>query len=296
MNQETMTRPVPFFAARSASVPSLAFAMISLPGCVTIDHTTAMPTQVAAQGLVVERGLPAKMPEQSTPVPGTQLVLVPPENAAGMLVPVPFVADIAASAYHKHEAFGLARHFGMLGIYDIVQRTMTGSPLMKGGSGKVAMYPVAYLMACTDDRYRIALAARIEQAPWTGRYMAHLPTNYNDRELSAASPATIATMRQELGDAAATLRQLIERDAAGTLSTMRYRADVGSLQLACARVAGLVTANLMLARDAEVVEDAPDHIVLRIAGDLKQTGPSGGMLYGVHYLRKDQLHALKRKP
>lgn len=283
------------YRSMRAGVPALALAVLSLPACTTIEHGAAMPAEVGAQGIVVQRGLPATMPDQSAPVPGTQLVLIPAENAAGMLVPVPFVADLASNAYHQHEAAGLARHYGTLDVFGIVQRAMAGSPLLKGGDGKIAMHPVAYLSACTDERYRIALAGRIEKDKWVGRYVAHLPTAWSEKELTAAAPATIATMQREFGDAAATLRNLLERDAAGAMS-VQYRADVGSLQLACARVAGLVSANLLLARDAEVLEDAPDYIVLRVAGDLHQTGPSGGLMYGVHYLRKDGLHTLKRKP
>ncbi len=261
-----------------------------------MEHSTSMPPDVASQGLVVKRALPGTMPDQSTPVPGTQLVLIPRENAAGMLVPVPFVADLAASAYHQHEASGLARHYAALDVFGIVQRAMAGSAVMNGGAGRVGLYPVAYLMACSDDRYRVALAARVENEQWVGRYMAHLPTTWSESELTTASPATIAAMRQEFGDAAATLRQMIERDASGSLETVQYRADVGSLHLSCAKVAGLVSANLMLARDAGIIDDTPDHIVLRVAGDLKQSGPSGGLMYGVHHLRKDQLHTLRRKP
>lgn len=52
----------------------------------------------------------------------------------------------------------------------------------------------------------------------------------------------------------------------------------------------------MLARGASVVEDDADHVVVRITGDISQTGPSGGLMYGLHYLRRDQLHTLKKNP
>lgn len=99
-------------------------------------------------------------------------------------------------------------------------------------------------------------------------------------------------MKRELEVAAVILRRLIDSDAAGDFKAAQYHADVGSLHLACAKVAGLVSANLLLARNAEVVEDDTEHVVVRIAGDLSQTGPSGGLMYGLHYLRKDQLHTL----
>lgn len=278
---------------RPACVATLSAVFLS--GCMTMQHNAPMPAGVKAQGLALKRALPQKMAEQSAPLADSQLVLVPGENAAGMLVPIPFVSDIATGAYNKYAASGLARHYGALDVFDIVQHAMAGSPLFKQGDGKTALYPVAYLSECTDGQYRISLAGRIEQDPWVGRYVAHLPTTYSTAEVQAATPATMAQMRQELAAAAAVLRQLIERDADGTLTTPQYRADLGSLHLACAKVAGLVSANLLLARDAEVVEDAADHIIVRIAGDLGQSGPSGGLMYGLHYLRKQDLHTLNRK-
>ncbi len=271
-------------------------AALMLSGCVSVQHSAPMPDTVREQGLLLKRELPGKMPDQSAPVTGSQLVLIPSENAAGMLVPIPFVSDLATGAYNKYQASGLGKHYGALDVFDIVQRAMADSPLLKQGNGKISMYPIVYLAECTDGQYRLSLAGRIEQAPWIGRYVAHLPATYSEAELSAATPATLASMRRELESAAVTLRRLIESDAAGNFTAAQYHADVGSLHLACAKVAGLVSANLLLARNAEVVEDDSEHVVVRIAGDLSQTGPSGGLMYGLHYLRKDQLHTLHKQP
>lgn len=254
-----------------------------------------MPSDVSTQGLVLKRALPAQMPDQSAPVTGSQLVLIPSENAAGIVVPIPFVSDIATGAYNKYQASGLGKHYGTLDVFDIVQRAMADSPLLRNGGGKISMYPIVYLAECTDGQYRLSLAGRIESGGWVGRYVAHLPSTYSDAELATAAAATITTMKQELSSAALTLRRLIESDATGLYGTAHYRADLGSLHLACARLAGLVSANLMLARGAEVVEEDAEHVVVRIAGDLSQTGPSGGLMYGLHYLRKDQLHTFNKK-
>jgi len=35
---------------------------------------------------------------------------------------------------------------------------------------------------------------------------------------------------------------------------------------------------------------------VRAGGDLRQSGPSGGLMFGLHYLRKDQLHTFRRNP
>jgi hypothetical protein len=44
-----------------------------------------------------------------------------------------------------------------------------------------------------------------------------------------------------------------------------------------------------------VLEDGADHVIVRVAGDASRSGPSGGVWYGVDYLRKDQLHIFTRK-
>ncbi|SHN05910.1 hypothetical protein SAMN05192549_10499 [Duganella sacchari] len=267
-----------------------------LSACSAVRHGMPMPPEVSAKGLVLKRALPEQMPEQSAPVPGSQLVLVPSENAAGMLVPIPFVSELAIGAYNQSQASGLGKHYAALDVFGIVQGTMADSPLLRNGGSKISLYPIVYLAECSDGQYRLSLAGRIESGGWVGRYVAHLPTTYGDTELAAAAPSTITTMQRELQAAALTLRQLIESDARGDFGKAQYRADLGSLHLACARVGGLVSADLMLARDAEVVEEDAGHVVVRIAGDLSQAGPSGGLMYGLHYLRKQQLHTFKKKP
>lgn len=273
----------------------LASAILALSGCVTVNQDAPMPAEIRAQGLQLERGLPKALPGDSKVIAGSQLVLVPTESAAGLFVPVPFVSDVVASAYHQHQATALASHYAAIDLFGIVQHAWEGSALLKEGPGAHSLYPVGYLVACADQQYRLALAGRIEQGTWTGRYVVHLPTAYREDALAAAAPETLASIRREFGAAALIMRDLVERDASGALQESRYRADVGSLHLACARPAGLLAPEMLLARGAQVLEDAPDHIIVRIGGDLRQSGPSGGLLYGVHYLRKDQLHTFQRK-
>lgn len=286
----------PFLFSRRSPGAVLALLAALASGCTSIQQSVSMPADVGARGLVLKRGFPGKLPSEAAPVAGSQLVLVPSESAAGLLVPIPFVTEMATGAYHRYEASGLARHLGALDVFGIFERTMAGSPLFGQADGKVPVYPVAYLSDCTDGQYRISLAIRIEQEPWIGRYVAHLPITYSAAELAAAAPGTIAAMRHDVEEGAARLRELVERDAAGALQTARYRADVGSLHLACARVAGMLSANLLLARNAEVLEEDAAHVVIRVPGNLGETGPSGGLMYGVHYLRRDMLHTFDRKP
>lgn len=275
---------------------ALVVGVLAVAGCTTISPSTAMPADVRTQGLMLRHDMPSKLPEGSKRLAGSQLVLVPTDSAAGLVVPVPFVADIATNAYYTHEATTLAARYAGVDVFGLVQRTMASSALMHDGEGKNALFAVAYLVDCDDAVFRVALSGRVESGSWTGRYTVHLPTALSEKELAAGAPATIATLTRELGDAAVTLRSLLERDAADAFRTGMYRADVGSLHLNCGKVGGLVSPRLLLARGAEVLEDGSDHVVVRMAGDLAQSGPSGGLMYGVHYLRKDQVHTFNRKP
>lgn len=289
----TMTDRINLSALVGAS--GLLLAVLVLTGCSTIPQSTAMPVDVRDQGLVLKQALPAILPKESKPLASSQLVLVPTESAAGVVVPLPFVSDLVESGYHRYQASSFATRYASLDVFGLVRQALAGSPILKTGARTFPLLPVAYLVHCDDAVYRVALSGRIDAGAWTGRYTVHLPTALPDQELAAAAPATIAALRSELDAAAAILRHMLERDAAGTLGAGQYRADIGSMHLNCGKVAGLLSPSLVLARGAEVLEDGPDHIIVRIAGDLRQPGPAGGLMYGVHYLRKDQVHTFNRQ-
>jgi hypothetical protein len=58
--------------------------------------------------------------------------------------------------------------------------------------------------------------------------------------------------------------------------------------------AGLVSPMIVISRDAEVIQDSIDTVVVRMSGDMSNPGTSGGLFFGVHYFRKDQLHTFKK--
>jgi len=110
-----------------------------------------------------------------------------------------------------------------------------------------------------------------------------------------AKAEALATMRTEMAQAAITLRRLIEQDARSELTKPLYKADAGSMHLACSTLSGVVSAKSMQALNTDVVEDGSDYIVVRIAGELTESGPLGGLMFGLHYLRKDQLHTFRKR-
>ena len=279
--------------SRRAHLGALA-ALALLSACSGMRPDTAPPPHVLEHGVVLERSLPAELPAESAPFPGSQVVLISTDSAAGVLVPVPFVADAVLAAVHRQNARALGAVLHGLDPYRSMQQAMDGSPLLSADGKGVALRPLAYLVDCSDAQYRMALVARIDTPGWLGRYMTHLPVKLPRAALQSGQGDLAATLQQDMTQAARLLRAMLERDARGELNQVLYRADVGSYHLACSTISGVLSPKLMLARNAAVVEEGADHIVLRVTGDPSHSGPTGGLLYGLHYLRKDQLHTFNR--
>lgn len=273
------------------AVAVIAALACGLSGCVSLQTSTPFP---AGRHIALENKLPEDLPQHSSRFPGSEFVLIPQDSAVGMVVPVPFVTDAVLDSVHGREAGEMAKRFASIDPYTIVQQVMTGSSLLANGG--IATQPFAYMIDCKDERYRMALVARMRDQAWTGRYVVHLPSTYSRDDIATANPAVLARMGQELKDAASILRRMLERDAHGELTQPLYHADVGSFNLACSDVGGLLPATLLLSRNAAVVEEDEQHILIRGKGDMKQAGAAGGLLFGLHYLRKDQLHTFKRLP
>lgn len=269
--------------------------IVAVAGCASTHQSTAVPADVVQQGLVLERSLPKELPDESSPFPDSQFVLITTDNAAGMLVPVPFVAEAVIGALNTHQAGALARKYASVDPYAIVQAAMAGSSLLSPSGHGVVVHPLAYMIDCSDEHYRIALVARMQRGDWTGRYLVHLPTTYGRTALAQGKDDILVPLRAELVQSAATLRSLLEKDARGELTRTLYKADVGSMHLACSTVSAIISPKLMLAFNADVVEEGADYVIVRIAGDYTHSGPTGGLMFGLHYLRKDQLHTFKRR-
>lgn len=139
MTSDWQVRPVRVWAkgkaARRAGRGACAVlaGVLALSGCVTVNQDAPMPQEIGAQGIVIEHGLPKSLPEDSKGIPGSQLVLVPTESAAGLFVPLPFVSEVVTDAYHRYEASTLATHYAAIDLYGAVRGALEGSALLKGG-------------------------------------------------------------------------------------------------------------------------------------------------------------------
>ena len=65
---------------------------------ITPPASTPIRPEAAAQGITLVREVPAELRDKAVAVPHAQFVLVHDESAAGLLVPVPFVAEAISGA------------------------------------------------------------------------------------------------------------------------------------------------------------------------------------------------------
>lgn len=277
---------------------TLAIALLGgalLSACMS-PPPASMPivATVNEKGFSVVRSLPDVLPDKSVPVPHSQFVLIPNESAAGLLMPIPFVAEAIGAAMDRSAAEAFEARYASIAPYKISLEALRGSPLFRESGGGLTLQPFVFMTECVDDRYRLALVFQMKGADWTGRYMAHLPTTYSADAVKNPSPQDLATLGSELRSAAQTLRGLIERGARGELQPSGVRADVGSLHLVGGRAAGLMSPTVLVAKNADLIEENADQIIVRMPGKLSDAGTLGGLFYGVHVLRKDQLHTYKK--
>jgi len=282
------------FVSRAAAV--IASATLLLAGCAVAPPTASVPisVQAAQNGVSLFQALPPVLPEKAVPIPHSQFVLIPNESAAGLLVPIPFVSGAIGAAIDRHTAETFEASYGQISPYKIALAEMQGSPFFRAAGGALQLQPFVFLTECVDDKYRVALVFQLHGGGWTGRYMYHLPTAYDVDAFKAPSPQLLAAVRAELVTGAQVLRQLLERAARVQLESRGVKAELGSLHLVGGKAAGLVSPTLLVSKDADVLEETSDHVVVRMPGELSNAGTTGGLFFGVHYLAKSQLHTFKK--
>ena len=220
---------------------------------------------------------------------------MPTESPAGRLVPVPFLAEAIASACDRREAAAAAQRLAMVDPFVAAQQAWPGTGLLTEAVGALPLQPFAFLQACADDRYRVAMAYHFSQGEWMARYTIHLRTSYGNDEFHRVTPAVLQSLQQDVAEAAAQLRTLAERGARGELRPGGVRVDVGSLHLVGGRSGGWMSPTLVVARDVDLIEEDAEHILVRLDGNPSMAATAGGLFFGVHRLRKDQLHTFRRR-
>lgn len=283
-------------AHRAALGAALGAALLAMAGCA--EMKASVPgAQPLAQGLHVVPGLPADaLPDNAKPFPHAAFVLLAADSAVGLLVPLPFISGAVSGAMDARTAAAAEAHYEGIDPRRIVERALRGSPVLTPAAQGAALQAFAFVQECVDERYRLALVAHVTNGGWSGRYLVHLPTAWPLADYRNPSPAVLAGLRRELDEGAVALRALLERAARGELAPSGTRADLGSLNLVGSKVGGLVSPTLLLARDVDLIEEGPDHVIFRSAGKPTEASSAGGLFFGVHRLRKDQLHTFNRLP
>lgn len=242
----------------------------------------------------LQRVLPGVLPDKSVPIPHSQFVLIPNESAAGLLMPVPFVSGAIGAVIDRHTAESFEASYGEISPFNIALAEMQGSPYFKASGGALQLQPYAFITECVDDKYRLALVFQLQGAGWSGRYMYHLPVAYDMAEFKSPSPQLLASVRAEMVSGAKVLRKLLEKVAQGQLESRGVKAELGSLHLVGGKAAGLLSPTLLVSKDADVLEETTEDVVVRMPGEMSNAGTAGGLFFGVHYLRKSQLHTFRK--
>lgn len=274
---------------------ALAGGAALLAGCMPRRQDDGADARRLGAGVRLQRSLPDALPSGSQMLPQEQLVLVPTESPAGLLMPVPFVAEAIMSAIDREEANASAKRLGSVDPFAAARQAWQGSSLSIEAPTAAMLQPFAFLQACADDQYRVALVFHLSQDDWSARYTVHLRTTYGNDEFHRVTPAVQQTLRRELAEGAAVLRTLVERAARGELHASGVRVDVGSLHLVGGRSGGWMSPTLVVARDGELIDDTADHVLVRLNGNPSMPASGGGLFFGVHLLRRDQLHTFRRK-
>jgi len=247
-----------------------------LAGCAQTRHSATMPVDGGRTGIRLQRSLPSVLPKGAQVLPKAQLVLLPAESAVGMLVPIPFLAGAVGGAMDRSEAAAEAVQLASIDPFALAQQAWQGSAVLSDAEQAWLLQPFAFLQACVDDQYRIALVHQVSRGDWMDRYTVHLRSSYDSARFHRVTPALLGTLQAEIREGSAVLRGLIERALGGQLQGQNKRVDLGSLHLVGQRAAGLLSPTLLLARGAELIEEDEEHVLVRIEADPTQPASAGG--------------------
>jgi hypothetical protein len=273
------------------------YAVISISGCASVETPSSPP---AADRHIVEitRSFPSELPKGSSRFEDTQLFFVhadqASEFAASLLVPIPFITDAIVDSSKDKAAEKLEKEYQSVSVYEITQQELGRQRSLKAGSGGYRLYPMLFIEECYDDLYRLSLAYQVESGGWFGRYYYHLPFTLPREDIGAPSPEELNSIGEQLHTGARRLLDIIASDFDGKLVASGNQATVGSLYIVGSKVSGIASPLLMKYRNAEILKETDTSVIVRLPGDPGADAKSGGMSYGVHFFRKDQLHTFDR--
>lgn len=278
---------------RSIRLLGLLFVAMSLSACISMKESTAVKQNGFEQGISVVHSLPKSIPGKSSPIPGIPYVFILPDSAATLLVPIPFVGDAVVGQLHQSTSNSYKNKFAAADPYDYALKSLQQTSFYKAENATYKLYPYVVIQQGFDDVYRASFVYHIEGPNWVGRYLYHLPTTYPKAEFANTPPAEIKSLQQDLQVGADQLTMLLKRDEAGELVPHGKKATLGSLFIVSSRIVGLVSPDVLAYPNIDILDEGNDYLIARSAGDITSDGQSGGLLFGVHYFHKNQLHTYK---
>ncbi len=278
---------------RLIKLSSLLLTVMFLGACISMKKSTSVQQDGFEQGIAVIHSLPKTIPGGSSPIPGIPYVFILPDSAATLLVPIPFVGDAVMNQMHKSTSNSYKNKFTAADPYDYALKNLQKTPFYKAENATYKLYPYVVIQQGFDDIYRASLVYHIEGPNWVGRYLYHLPTTYPKAEFANTPPAEIKSLQQDLQTGAEQLTTLLKRDEAGELVSHGKKATLGSLFIVGSKIGGLVSPDVLAYPNIDILEEGSDYLIVRSAGDIRSDGQSGGLLFGVHYFHKNQLHTYK---
>lgn len=279
-------------------LPVAALA-VSLLGCTTLQSPTPLPTAEWQAGVRLVSVLPeSALPDGAVVLEGNEWVWLPSVSTAravvDMLMPVPLVVSGVMNQVHQGQAHQVSAWFSGLSPGKAVRsKLMQRNTLATYGHGVEASV-FCFVQEGSDDHYRFALVAQLQDGSWSGRYVVHLPLALTLQELQRAK--TNGDLKSALDAGAGQMADLFDKAARGELSHNLAQVTIGSLNLVSSKPNGVLPPTLITAKSALLVEEGTNHVIVRISGDVNQAEGAGGLFFGVHYLLKSQLHTYEMSP
>ncbi len=251
--------------------------------------------------IVPDASLPDKksLPQQSAPIPGTSFVVIQSRGGSLLLGPLMGSANIKAKT---KELADQSKGSGYVGtdIGAIATQSLTRIGVAAGtADGAYVLRPFSFAQQCEDGKMRFAVVYDVTgpgpKNPWRGRYSYHLPTPIPAEQFNAPSPEQVQQFVAEVTAGADALTSLIERDMKGALPATGKKVKFGSLDLQGNKMGGLgiyTMPETMAYENVQLIEEKDGYVIVRINGNPNATALFGGLLFGVHRMRRDAVHTL----
>lgn len=266
-------------------------------GCTSIKQSEAIDISAKQQGITPINALPKELPGGMSRFEDSLFVFVHAEQAsellAGLVVPVPFVTDAVINSVKRSHAMEDQKHYLTIKLFDTVSKGLKPHPNFKASGGEYSLYPFVVMEECIDDVYRLSLVFQVEKNDWMGRYFYHLPTTIPAADIGNPSESEIATFERELKKGTEILLGLLDSALEGKYLQDHPTATIGSLYIVGSKIGGLANPNIFVVKDAQIMQETEDAYIMRLSGMPSAKANSGGLAFGVHYFKKEQLHTFK---